>query len=132
MPRLVPKSCLVSSLILLLSTPFLHRVDTADDYWRFTEPGLRRLLDEAGFDVVRCTAQGRALAVLTSVLRFAVSVQPSAMRRLLSIVLRPLFATLLSADPAAARRHPVLATFTTGYLLVARRRQPETGGPAPA
>src|SRR6187401_496073 len=53
---------LVPGGTLLLSTPFLHRVDTSDDYWRFTEPGLRRLLDEAGFDVLRCTAQGRALA----------------------------------------------------------------------
>ena len=51
------------------------RVDTADDYWRFTEPGLRRLLDEAGFDVLRLAAQGRALAVLTSVLRYTISVR---------------------------------------------------------
>jgi SAM-dependent methyltransferase len=109
---------------LVLSTPFLHRMDTADDYWRFTEVALRRLLREAGFDVIRCAAQGNALAVAASVLRYAVSVQAASVRRLLSVALRPLFGTLLKADPPAARRHPDLATFTTGYLVIARSAAP--------
>ena len=109
---------------LLLSTPFLHRVDADNDYWRFTEPALRRLLRESGFDVIRCVAQGSAFAVAANVLRYAVSVQGAGMRRALSIVLRPFFAILLRSDSATASRRPVLATFTTGYLVVARRAAP--------
>jgi SAM-dependent methyltransferase len=106
---------------LLLSTPFLHRADAPDDYWRFTEPALRRLLHESGFDVVRCVPQGSAYAVAASVLRYAVSVQEDWRRRLLSVLLRPFFAALLTADAPAARRRPVLASFATGYLVIARR-----------
>lgn len=105
---------------LLLSTPFLHRVDAADDYWRFTEPALRRLLHESGFEVIRCLAQGSAFAVAVGVLRYVASVQRIWITRALSIVLRPFFASLLGADSSTARRRPVLATFTTGYLVVAR------------
>ncbi|MSO55873.1 MAG: SAM-dependent methyltransferase [Acidobacteria bacterium] len=108
---------------LVLSTPFLHRVDAADDYWRFTEPALRRLLHESGFEVVRCLAQGSAFAVAASVLRSAVGVQSAGVRRVLSIVLRPFFAALRGVDSSSARRRPVLATFTTGYLIVARAVQ---------
>jgi len=117
---------------LLLSTPFLHRVDASDDYWRFTEPALRRLLHEAGFEVIRCLAQGRALAVATSVLRYVVSVQRQGIKRVLSVVLRPLWGTLLWADPSMARGRPVLATFATGYLVVARSAAGESGEAGPA
>ena len=103
--------------MLLLSTPFLHRIDAVDDYWRFTEPALRRLLREAGFDVVQCVAQGSAFAVATSVLRYAVSVQRTWIRRALSIALRPFFAGLLAADSSSARRRPALGTFTPGYVV---------------
>ena len=106
---------------LLLSTPFFHRVDTPDDYWRFTEPALRRLLHEAGFEVVQCIAEGGALAVAASVLRYVVSVCSFRTRRALSIVLRPLFAGLRWADPSMVRRHAELGTFATGYLVVARK-----------
>lgn len=111
---------------LLLSTPFLHRVDAADDYWRFTEPALRRLLSESGFDVIRCLTQGGAFAAAVGVLRYAVaSVRDGWFRRSLSVALRPFFAGLLGADAAAARRQPVLRTFTTGYLVIARRTTSE-------
>jgi SAM-dependent methyltransferase len=106
--------------VLLLSTPFLHRVDAADDYWRFTEPALRRLLQESGFDVIRCVAQGGAFAVAANVLRYSVSVQGAGWRRALSTLLRPFFAGLTGADAPSAQRQPALATFTTGYLVVAR------------
>lgn len=105
---------------LILSTPLLHRTDTNTDYWRFTEPALRRLLREAGFDVVQCVAQGHALGVAASILRYSVSVERPWIRRVLSVVLRPVFGALLRADAASARRHAELSTFTTGYLVVAR------------
>lgn len=110
---------------LLLSTPFLHRVDAADDYWRFTEPALRRMLGESGFEVMRCLPQGGAFAVIANVLRHAVSVQGDGSRRLLSVLLRPVFAGLLGLDGPASRRRPVLGTYATGYLVIARRSPTE-------
>jgi ubiquinone/menaquinone biosynthesis C-methylase UbiE len=106
---------------LVLSTPFLHRVDAANDYWRFTEPALRRLLRESGFEVVRCASQGHALASAANILRYVVSVQGATVRRALSIALRPLFGALLRWDAPAAARRRALAAFTTGYLVIARR-----------
>ena len=105
---------------LLVSTPFLHRADAADDYWRFTEAGLRRLLEQSGFEVVRCLRQGNALAAAVGALRHVVSVQRPSVRRVLSVALRPLFEALLWADPLLTRRRPSLGAFTTGYLFVAR------------
>lgn len=109
---------------LILSTPLLHRTDTETDYWRFTEPALRRLLREAGFDVVQCVAQGHALGVAASILRYSVSLERAWIRRVLSVVLRPVFGGLLRADAVSARRHAELSTFTTGYLVVARPTEP--------
>jgi len=109
---------------LLLSTPFMHRTDAPDDYWRFTEPALRRILMETGFDVVRCVPQGSALAVAANILRYTVSVQRRWIARSLSVLLRPLFGSLLSMDSATARNAPALATFATGYLVVARSAAP--------
>lgn len=107
--------------VLLLSTPFLHRVDAANDYWRFTEPGLRVLLQKAGFEVVQWHAQGNALAASVNVLRYVVSVQRSWVRRVVSIILRPIFEMMLSVDSAITARRPNLASFATGYMVVARR-----------
>jgi len=111
---------------LLLSTPFMHRMDSPADCWRFTEAGLRQLLAAAGFSVERCLSQGGAFAVVASVLRYAVSTRGSVARRLLHLLLGPVIAGLLWSDSIVAKRHPELGTFTTGYLVVARRAQPET------
>ncbi|MES1255940.1 MAG: class I SAM-dependent methyltransferase [Acidobacteriota bacterium] len=111
---------------LVLSTPFFHRTDADDDYWRFTEPALRRLLGEAGFEVVQCHAQGHALAAAVNVLQYVLSVQTRWRRRALAFWCRPIFGALLSADARTAGRRPDLAAFSTGYLVVARA----TGGQA--
>lgn len=107
--------------VLVVSTPFFHRTDTPDDYWRYTEPALRRLLRESGFEIVQCIAQGGALATAVGILRYVVSVCGSGARRVLSIVLRPVFAALLTADSSMVRRHESLGAFATGYLVVARK-----------
>ena len=59
----------------------------------------------AGFEVIRCVAQGHALAVAASVLRYIVSTQTDLTRRALAVLLRPFFASLLgcvAADRLAA------------------------------
>jgi SAM-dependent methyltransferase len=111
---------------LLLSTPFMHRMDSPADCWRFTEAGLRQLLAAAGFSVERCLSQGGAFAVAASVLRYVVSTRGPVGRRVLHALLGPVIAGLLWSDAIMAKRHPELGTFTTGYLVVARRAAPET------
>lgn len=108
--------------ILVLSTPFVHRVDAANDYWRFTEPGLRRLLQatESPFDVLRCEPQGSALISAAGVLKYAISSQAGWPRLLTATLAVPFLVALINLD-ARVRRQPALSRFTTGYLVVARR-----------
>lgn len=107
---------------LVISVPFLHRADTAHDFWRMTEHGLRRLLAECGFMPLWIKPQGFAFSVMTNILKHAVNVHGPGLRRwLLGRSLQPFGALLLRWDDAAARRLPTLATFTTGYLAWAKR-----------
>ena len=106
---------------LILATPFLHRADTPHDYWRFTEHGLRYLLQQTGFDVVWFRAQGSALAAAVNILKYAIYVQPAGRRRRwLGCGARPLLFLLWRLDGPTARRQPLLAAFSTGYLAMAR------------
>jgi len=108
---------------LILSTPFLHRADTEHDYWRFTEHGLRYMLEEAGFNVVWFRAQGSAFAVAANIFKYAIYIQPAGWRRrFLGGVFVPLFYLLWWMDALTARRQSLLQTFSTGYLLLAVRQ----------
>lgn len=108
---------------LILATPFLHRTDTSHDYWRFTKYGLRYLLQQSGFEVVWLKAQGSALSVAVNILKYTIYAQPPRRRRRwLGYAARPLLSLLWRLDGPTARRQPVLATFSTGYLAVARVR----------
>lgn len=107
---------------LVLSTPFLHRADTLQDYWRFTEYGLRLILKEGGFEVKGLKAQGSALGVVVNILKYVISIQPNRMvRYLLDFLTRPLLYLMFKLDAVTARYQPELATFSTGYLVVACR-----------
>jgi SAM-dependent methyltransferase len=105
---------------LLLSTPFMHRADTADDYWRFTDPGLRHLLAQTGYRVVSVRPHGAALSVAMSVLKYALDRQPRVVRWPTGLIVWPLLLLLARLDAKAAAREPRLATFSLGYLVVAR------------
>ncbi len=106
---------------LILATPFLHRVDAAQDYWRFTEPALRTLLADAGFQVEAVHAQGAALAVIANILKHAVAAIPQAWMRQPAawLAVLPLWC-LQRLDQPFARRLPSLRTFSTGYVVIAR------------
>ena len=107
---------------LVWATPFLHRADAADDLWRFTEAGLRRLLAEAGFEVREVRAQGAALGVVANILRYAVMAVPHRALPLIAAGLAYLpLRALAAADRPAARAVPALASFSTGYVAVAIR-----------
>jgi SAM-dependent methyltransferase len=56
---------------LIVSTPFLIRVHpTPYDFWRFTEDGLRRLLEDAGFVVDATRSWGNKAAARGNLRRF--------------------------------------------------------------
>ena len=106
---------------IVISTPFFHRADHEADRWRFTAAGLTHLARGANLDVERLQPQGAALACAASILRYAASTQPRWRRRFWTLVAAPMLRRLLARDAAWARREPTLATFTTGYLLTARK-----------
>ena len=107
---------------LVLATPFLHRMDSDKDLWRFTEQGLRFLLEEAGFEIKDLKRQGAALAVAVNVFKYTLRVQtPGWQRRWLIRIGRPLLNWLANMDAKSSKAQPVLQSFSTGYLVLASR-----------
>jgi len=106
---------------LILSAPFFHRRDHAHDYWRFTDNGLRADLDRSGFEVVALHSQGGPLEVAVNILKYVVYAQPPGWKRdgLAALAYLPLTA-LSGLDRRVTAKHPVLFTFSTGYLVVAK------------
>ena len=106
---------------LVLSVPFVHRMDAPADLWRFSEHGLREVLAAAGFEVVVLRAQGYALtAAAHLVLSALVQRRRRIERWALGVFALPLVVAarlervLVSVDG-------VLASATTGYLAVGRK-----------
>lgn len=107
---------------LILAVPFLHRADNLHDYWRFTDHGLGEILKIDGLDIVKTVAQGGALAVAASVLKYSINAERSAWRRILmGYLARPVLSLMWRLDGPAVRRNDILATFSTGYLSISRK-----------
>lgn len=107
---------------MVLATPFLSRRDTPHDFWRFTDEGLRFLLERAGFEVVLLARQGGALGVVVNVLKHIIWVESRTWRRRAEgYLLRPLLSWLWRLDSCSSIRRPILSGFATGYLVVTRR-----------
>ena len=108
---------------VILSAPFLHRADTATDRHRFTAARLEELAASAGLAVERLTSQGLFFTTLGSFLRQgAAAVAWRPLRIAAAVVVAPLVGGLGWLDRLpAARRSPFLASFSTGFLLVARK-----------
>lgn len=105
---------------LVLATPFLHRMDSEKDLWRFTEQGLRYLLENADFQVTDFKAQGAALAVAVNILKYVLRVQPPGWQRTWLIHLGRLVLNWLERmDTKSSIEQPVLQSFSTGYLVLA-------------
>ena len=108
---------------LILSVPFLHRCDHPNDLIRYTEFGLRGILEDAGLEPIRIRTQGAALAVAANILQYAVRAQPKAWKRhILAILALGPLAALSRMDCSSAKRLPNLTSFSTGYLVVAISR----------
>jgi SAM-dependent methyltransferase len=107
--------------MLLFSVPFLHRADTPQDTWRLTENGLRAALAAVGFEAEIVEPQGAALLVAANVLKFAVYlVRPAILRLMLAALAWLPLMMLRWLDEPAARRGPVLRSYSTGFLVRAR------------
>ncbi|GEM_PF-704102 len=118
--------------ILILSTPFLHRVDSPDDRWRLTERGLRDVLAGAGFTVEVVEQQGAALVVIANTVKFPLSlVRPLVLRWLLGALIWLPLMLLRWLDGPAARRFPLLCDYSTGYLIRGRMTHPGSNAPGP-
>jgi SAM-dependent methyltransferase len=108
----------------VLAAPFLHRADAPADRRRFTAVGLAELATRAGLRVTEVTAQGRFFTTLANMGRQAVAhIATRPLRWAAAAAVAPLAAFLLRVDgwPAVARS-PFLSSFSTGFIVVGRRR----------
>lgn len=104
---------------LLVSVPFVHRIDAASDRWRFSEQALREMLERAGFEVLAIKAQGRVLAAAAHLICSTIAQRPRrAERWLLGAMVLPLVA-LARLEPILG--HGGVPSATTGYLALGRK-----------
>ena len=80
---------------LILTTPMVWPIhDDVDDYWRFTDLGLRYLAKTAGFKVVDCRPMGGFISIIwqmTAALLERPTYHRGCFRYLLKIMLKPVF-----------------------------------------
>ena len=108
---------------LIVSTPFMHRMDTPHDYWRFTETGLRYLFHRCGFKVKKIKSQGHAIAVALNVLKYVIYAQEKKwLRRVMALFFIPTFSLLWKFDRPLSENNSLIASFSTGYLVVVQKR----------
>jgi SAM-dependent methyltransferase len=107
----------------VVSVPFLHRTDGPTDRHRFTETRVRELLATAGLAVEHVAAQAAFFGTLANQLRQAVAHVANRWARWpLAATIRPIELGLIAADHLAmVRRSPFLSSFTTGFLVFARK-----------
>lgn len=106
---------------LLISVPFVHRMDGPADRWRFSEHGLREALGAAGFEVVALQAQGYVLAAIAHLLQSILAQRPRRVERWLLGSLTLPFVVLARLEPFLVRGQGALASATTGYLALGRK-----------
>jgi SAM-dependent methyltransferase len=112
--------------VLLLSVPFLMRIHSApNDFWRFTEYQIRRMAKENGLQIIQLERLGLLFTVLCDMTKQAISeIRWAALRWAVGLLFLPVAALVISLESLWRRKHsPALATFTTGYLLVAVKPQ---------
>ena len=116
------RGVLKPSGLLMLSVPFMHRMDAENDYWRFTQNGLIHLLRSSGFQVVECTQQGCALAVAAEIVKQAIrTIDSSVLRKGVGVVLAPLVWGLRRLDGCIGAASEVLRGSSTGYVCLSRQ-----------
>ena len=110
--------------VLVLSVPFLYRIHgVPQDYLRFTEYFLQCWLGWAGFRVIQTIKIGLFFTVLCDMVKQAISeIRPAILRWGFGLLFLPIAEVLIRLDNCPwIRRSSTLNTFTTGYLVVARK-----------
>jgi len=113
---------------LVLSVPFLGPIHSApQDFWRFTEYQVKRMVEGAGLQIVDMEPLGRFLTVLCEMTKHGISNVPSKLLRwALGLLFLPGAAALLRLESRIWDRRssfPKMGTFlqryTTGYAVLA-------------
>lgn len=107
----------------VISAPLLHRADAPTDRHRFTEVRLRELVEGAGLKPLSVLPQGLFFTTLANFLRqAAAAVGRRPARYLAAAAVVPVAELLRALDRLApVRRSTFLSSFTTGFLVVARK-----------
>jgi len=108
---------------ILLSAPLLHRLDHPTDRHRFSSGRLCELFARAGLEVEAVTQQGCFFTTLANMLRQAAAhVRSRPLRAVAAVPALSAGACLRLLDrlPPVVRS-PFLSSYTTGYLVIARR-----------
>jgi SAM-dependent methyltransferase len=119
--------------VLILSTPFLYRLHgDPQDFQRLTDVRLQAVLGRLGFDVVELRRQGALFLVLADMLHQAVGAAPRWAKLLFTPPLMILTGILTRLDRLPTTvSSPVLSSFTTGFFVVAFKRDVESATQAP-
>ncbi len=110
--------------VLFLSVPFLYRLhDAPNDFWRFTQYQVERMLRQAGLEIVHMEHLGLVLTVLCDITKQAISgIRWAALRWTLGLFFLPASALAINLENLWKSRHShAVASFTTGYLVMARK-----------
>lgn len=110
---------------LILTTPMVWPIhDEVDDYWRFTDLGLRHLAKTTGFKVVDCQPMGGFISIIwqmTAVLLERPTYHRGFFRRLLKIMLKPVFWLIQPLIYWLDCQKPIKG-LTMSYCLIAQKK----------
>jgi SAM-dependent methyltransferase len=118
--------------IVLLSVPFVHRVDAGADRWRFSEPWLKWQVQRCSMNPVTLVVLGGPLATCAQILKTSllyVSSRP--IRLILGLLAWPFLEGLFALDDCWKTWNQNTG-WTTGYLLVARKLEAENKASRPS
>ena len=117
---------LKSGGILILSTPFMHRIDNPSDYWRFSDFWLRNTLERIGFHVIVLKQQGYAFTVILNILKWIIGlIRYRLLKHLIAMVFLPGARLLIHLEGllSIVRGYEHLKSFTTGFFVIACKEQ---------
>ncbi len=110
--------------VLLLSVPFLYRIHSApDDFLRFTEYQVQRMIKDTGLELLHLERVGLLFTVLCDMIKQAISeIRITPMRWLIGFLFLPLATLLVGLERLGmGRQSSVLTRYTTGYLALATK-----------
>jgi len=106
---------------VVISVPFLHRIDSPTDRWRFSDHGLRAVLEATGFQVAFVHRQGALFAALAHLVGSVVAQRRLRLERWLLEALASPLMLLAWLEPRLVGDDSLLNTATTGYVALARK-----------